>query len=177
MVLPHSGWHMHCYASLCLTFGIQCHIMRNLWCPSLFLVCLAYYWILQWYLCIIPLFVKMVLRQLLVIFWMNSHPNTAPFMQHICLILELTLGQSSVLVWLCQTYLMLVCVRGRPVFCSENISEFFQLRPWTPSAFFGLRPPLSSGDTSEYFSFRAPSNSPQHYCMLPPLRPLIWHCK
>ena len=64
-------------------------------------------------------------------------------------------------------------VRGRPVFHSKNISEFFQLRPQTPSAFFGLRPPLSSRDTSEYFSFQAPSNSPQHYCALPPLRPLV----
>ena len=44
-------------------------------------------------------------------------------------------------------------VRGRPVFHSENILEFFQLQPWTPLAFFGLQLPLSSGDTSEYFLF------------------------
>ena len=46
-----------------------------------------------------------------------------------------------------------VIVRGRPVFCSEDILESFQLRPQTPLAFFGLRPPPSSGDTSEYFLF------------------------
>ena len=66
-------------------------------------------------------------------------------------------------------------VRGQPVFCSKNISEFIQLRPWTPSAFFGLQPPLSSGDTLEYFLFQVPSSSPQHYCMLLPLWPLIQH--
>ena len=63
--------------------------------------------------------------------------------------------------WMC----MMQSVRGRPVFCSENILEFFQLSPRTPSAFFGLQPPLSSRDTSEYFSFQAPSSSPQHYCL------------
>ena len=39
-------------------------------------------------------------------------------------------------------------VRGRPVFHSKNILEFFQLWPQTSSAFFRLWPPLSSGDTS-----------------------------
>ena len=57
-------------------------------------------------------------------------------------------------------------VRGRPVFHSKSISEFFQLWPWTPSAFFRLRLPPSSRDTSEYFLFQAPSSSPQHYRML-----------
>ena len=66
-------------------------------------------------------------------------------------------------------------VRGWPVFCSENISEFFQLQPQTPSAFFGLQQPPSSRDTSEYFLFQAPSSSPQHYCTLPPLQPLVQH--
>ena len=110
MILPRSGWCMHCYASLWLTFRIWCHITRNLQYPSLFLVCLAYYWIPQWYLCIIPLFVKMVLRWLWVMFWTNSHLDTAPFTQHIWLTLELTLRQSSVLVQLCWTYLTLVYV-------------------------------------------------------------------
>ena len=46
-----------------------------------------------------------------------------------------------------------VIVRGRPVFCSKNILEFFQLQPQTPLAFFRLCLPLSSGDTLEYFLF------------------------
>ena len=107
MILPYSGLCTHCYASLLLTFGIWCHIMRNLQCPLLFLVCLAYYWILQFYLCITPLFVKTVVRQLWVAFWTNSRPDTAPFVQRIWWILELTLGQSSVLVRSCRTYLTL----------------------------------------------------------------------
>ena len=61
-------------------------------------------------------------------------------------------------------------VRGWPVFHSENISEFFQLQPWTPSAFFRLQLPLSSRDASEYFLFQVPSSSPKHYCRLPPLQ-------
>ena len=52
--------------------GFQCGSVLN-----------TYYWISQWYLCVIPLFVKMVVRWLWVAFWMNSHPDTAPFMQHI----------------------------------------------------------------------------------------------
>ena len=52
----------------------------------------------------------------------------------------------------------LMAVRGRPVFHSKNISESFQLQL-----------PPSSGDTSEHFLFRAPSSSPQCYCMLLPL--------
>ena len=64
-------------------------------------------------------------------------------------------------------------VRGQPVFRSENISEFFQLQPQTPLAFFGLRLPQSSRDTLEYLLFQSPSSSPQHYCTLPPLQPLI----
>ena len=108
MIFPHSGWHTHCCALLLLTSRIWCHITKNLQYSSLFLVCLTYYWILQWYLCVEPLFVMRVLRWLLVAFWMNSRMGTAPFVQHIWLIPELTLGQSSVLVRLCQTYLTLV---------------------------------------------------------------------
>ena len=73
----------------------------------------------------------------------------------------------------CQSIMLESAFRGqetvsrRPVFHSENISEFFQLRLQTSLAFFGLQPPLSSGDTSEYFLFQAPSSSPQHYCTLP----------
>ena len=66
-------------------------------------------------------------------------------------------------------------VRGRPVFCSQNISKSFQLQHRTPSAFFGLWPPPSSRDTSEYFLFQAPSSSPQRYCTLLPLWPLAQH--
>ena len=42
-------------------------------------------------------------------------------------------------------------VRGGPVFCSKSISEFFQLWPQTPSAFFRLQLPPSSGDASEAY--------------------------
>ena len=67
-------------------------------------------------------------------------------------------------------------VRGQqPVFHSENISEFFKLWPQTPSAFLRLQLPPSSRDTSEYFLFRAPSSSPQHYPTLLPLWPLTQH--
>ena len=43
-------------------------------------------------------------------------------------------------------------VRGWHVFHSENILEFFQLQPQTPLVFFGLWPPPSSRDASEYLS-------------------------
>ena len=38
-----NSWHAHYCALFLLTFGIQCHNMRNLQYPLLFLVCLAYY--------------------------------------------------------------------------------------------------------------------------------------
>ena len=69
----------------------------------------------------------------------------------------------------------LVHVRGRPVFHSEAVSEFCQLRPQTPSAFLWLWPPPSSGDASKDFLFRAPSSSPQHYHVLLPFQLLTWH--
>ena len=56
-----------------------------------------------------------------------------------------------------------VSVRGRPVFRSKAVLEFYQLWPWTPLAFFRLRPPPSSGDALKYFLFQAPFNSPQCY--------------
>ena len=108
---------MHCYASLLMILMVWCHTAKSLLYPSLFPICLAYCWISQWYLSAVPLFAKRVLGQLLVIFWTNNRPDTAPFMQHIKLILELTLGQFSVLVQLYQIYLTLVYV-------SKNLKTF-----------------------------------------------------
>ena len=68
-----------------------------------------------------------------------------------------------------------VPVRGWPVFHSKAVSEFCQLRPQTPSAFFRLQPPPSSRDTSQHFLFQAPSSSPQCYHTLLPLWPLTQH--
>ena len=66
-----------------------------------------------------------------------------------------------------------VYVRGWPLFHSEGISEFFQLWPQTPSAFFGLWPPPSSRNASEFFLLWAPY--PQHYHMLLPPQHLTQH--
>ena len=69
----------------------------------------------------------------------------------------------EVILYINMFHAQMVFVRGQPVFHSENILEFFQLQPWTPLVFFGLQLPLSSRDALEYFHFRAPSSSPQHY--------------
>ena len=117
MILPYYGSHIHFYASLLMRLMIQCHIVKSLLYPLLFPVCPAYCWIPQWYLCIVPLFAQWVSGQLLVTFWMNGCPGTAPFAQCISLILELTLGQFSVLVWSYQICLMLV-------YTSKNLKTF-----------------------------------------------------
>ena len=60
-------------------------------------------------------------------------------------------------------------VRGQPHFYSETISEFFQLWPWIPLAFFGLRPPPNPRNALEFFLLWASSSNPQrHHVLLPP---------
>ena len=63
----------------------------------------------------------------------------------------------------------LIHVRGCPLFCSKAISEFFQLRPQTPLAPFGLQPPSSSRNALEFSLLPVPSSNPHHYhVLLPP---------
>ena len=121
-----------------------------------------------------------------------SHWNVEGVLQSpICItwLLNVPSTVANAIIWMCSST-MHICssasdissfeqyatlVRGWPVFHSQNISESFQLWPQTPSAFFRLWLPPSSGDTLEYFLFRAPSSSPQCYCMLLPLWSLTRH--
>ena len=63
---------------------------------------------------------------------------------------------------------LVTTVRGWLLLHSEGISEFFQLQPRTPMAFFGLQLPPSSRNASEFFLLQAPSSNPQHYHTLLP---------
>ena len=62
--------------------------------------------------------------------------------------------------------------QGMTSFCSEGISEFFQLQPQTSLAFFRLQLPSGPRNTSEFFLFQAPSSNLQHYHALLPPQPL-----
>ena len=50
--------------------------------------------------------------------------------------------------------------QGKTPFPLQSVSEFFQLWPWTPLAFFRLSLPPSSRNTLEYFLLWAPSSRP-----------------
>ena len=57
--------------------------------------------------------------------------QSVPYMNAVGALMYLAIGT-------CPDIAYAVGVRGRPVFRSEAVLEFYQLRPWTPSAFLGL---------------------------------------